>query len=665
VIEDVQPRVNGGRFPIKRTVGETIDVTAHVHIDGHDVLVVRLRYRSRGRRTEQRWYEVAMELLGNDEWRASFRVDEIGEYEYAVEAWVDRFLSWRHGLEVKVRIGMDVATELQEGAVLVAAAAERCQLRADAPSASGRRRRRADERAIASDSDQARLDQDAKLIGGDGDPAVRIGAALDDRLHDLMMRHADRRFASTSRTLRVTVDRTLARFGAWYEMFPRSWGPSPSRSATFREAAEHLPRIAALGFDVVYLPPIHPIGTSFRKGRGNALVAAPGDPGSPWAIGSPAGGHKSVEPGLGTLEDFDAFVAAADRAGLEIALDLAYQCSPDHPYVREHPEWFRHRPDGTIKYAENPPKKYQDIYPFNFESEAWRSLWDELLDVVRFWIRHGIRIFRVDNPHTKPYPFWEWLIGEIRRDHPETIFLSEAFTRPKIMYYLAKLGFTQSYTYFTWRNTKAELEQYFTELSASGVREFFRPNLFTNTPDILHAYLQTGGQAAFKVRLILASTLGAAYGIYSGFELCEGRGMPSSEEYLNSEKYQIRHWDWDRPENIKDLIATMNRIRREHTALQFDSGLRFYETDNPNLLAYAKMSPDQGNSILVIVNVDPHHMQHGWVRIRAADFNPSGDLPLVVHDLLTDATYVWRGEWNYVRLDPADLPAHILHVRTP
>ena len=588
-----------------------------------------------------------MEFGGNDEWRASFRVDEVGRYEYSVEAWVDPFLSWRQEVAIKAGAGLDVSTELMEGAALVAEAAARCE--GIEPAATG---------------DRQQLEEEARRLGGHADQAARLDAALRDHLLGLMMRHADRRLASVyGRVLPVVVDRERARFGAWYEMFPRSWGPDPTRSATFREAAKHLENVAALGFDVVYLPPIHPIGTSFRKGRGNSLVPAPGDPGSPWAIGSADGGHKAVEPGLGTIEDFDAFVAAAGRLGLEVALDLAYQCSPDHPYVNEHPEWFRHRPDGTIKYAENPPKKYQDIYPLDFESPAWPALWEELLEVVRFWIGHGVSIFRVDNPHTKPYRFWGWLIAEIRQDHPSTIFLAEAFTRPRIMYHLAKLGFTQSYSYFTWRNTKAELEDYFTELTTSEVREYFRPNLFANTPDILHAYLQHGGPAAFRVRLVLAATLGASYGIYSGFELCEDRAAPGTEEYLESEKYQIRQWDWDRPGHIKDLVATMNRIRRENAALQFDLGLRFHETDNPELLCYSKTSPDGANVVFVVVNLDPRSGQHGQVRMPTFDLGIAEDSPYVVHDLLTDATYTWRGQWNYVRLEPTSVPAHILRVK--
>ncbi|OFV90798.1 MAG: hypothetical protein A3H95_10190 [Acidobacteria bacterium RIFCSPLOWO2_02_FULL_64_15] len=462
--------------------------------------------------------------------------------------------------------------------------------------------------------------------------------------------------------LRVSVDRERARFGSWYEMFPRSWGPDPTRSATLREAETHLHRIAAMGFDVTYLAPIHPIGTTFRKGRGNALAAEPGEPGSPWAIGSTAGGHKAVDPGLGTLDDFDHFVGEAGRLGLEVALDLAYQCSPDHPYVREHPEWFRHRPDGTIKYAENPPKKYQDIYPFDFECDAWPALWEELKSVVEFWIARGVTIFRVDNPHTKPYRFWEWLIREIRSRHPDVIFLAEAFTRPKVMYYLAKLGFTQSYTYFTWRNTKDELTAYFTEINHPEVAEFFRPNLFANTPDILHAYLQRGGPPAFQIRLILAATLGASYGIYSGFELCENRAVAGTEEYADSEKYQYRPWDWDRSVHIKDLVTAINRIRHDNPALHSDRGLRFCQTDNPNLMAFCKISPDRSNAMLVVVNLDYERTQQGFVQAPLDDLGLPQHEPYDVVDELDGVRYTWSGDWNYVKLDPLVSVAHVLQV---
>jgi starch synthase (maltosyl-transferring) len=463
----------------------------------------------------------------------------------------------------------------------------------------------------------------------------------------------------------VWVDRERARFGAWYEMFPRSAGPDPDRSGTFQEAAAELPRLADLGFDVVYLPPIHPIGTQFRKGANNRLSAGPGDPGSPWAIGSIDGGHAAIEPGLGTLGDFALFCAEAERLGLDVALDLAWHCSPDHPWVREHPQWFRHRPDGTIKYAENPPKRYQDIYPFDFECEDWRALWDALLDITLFWIGRGIRIFRVDNPHTKTLGFWEWLIGAVHSRHPDAIFLSEAFTRPALMRYLAKAGFTQSYTYFTWRNTKAELTDYLTELTATDVREYLRPNLFANTPDILHAYLQHGGRPAFEARLLLSATLGANYGIYSGFELCENVAVPGTEEYVDSEKYQFRKRRWNGPGHIQELIARVNGIRHHHRALQFDWTLRFHQTDNPELIAYSK-SPPGGKTddpLLMVVNLDPHHMQHGNVQVPAAWLRTAearDSSPYVVHDLLDDAEYTWRGDWNYVRLEPGVRQGHIL-----
>jgi starch synthase (maltosyl-transferring) len=466
------------------------------------------------------------------------------------------------------------------------------------------------------------------------------------------------------RTLTVIAERERARFGAWYEMFPRSAGTDPSRSATFDEAAARLPYIASMGFDVVYLPPIHPIGTSFRKGRNNALTAAPGDPGSPWAIGAAEGGHTAVDPGLGSLADFDRFVGTARSHRLDVALDLAFQASPDHPYVTEHPEWFRHRPDGTIKYAENPPKKYQDIYPFDFASPDWKALWHELKGVIEFWIAHDVRIFRVDNPHTKPFPFWEWALAEIRAAHPDTIFLAEAFTRPKIMRHLAKIGFSQSYTYFTWRNTKEEIEEYFTELTGTEVREYMRPNLFANTPDILHEYLQTGGRPAFQVRLILAATLGANYGIYSGFELSENVPVRAgSEEYLNSEKYQIRPRNFDVPDSLAELIARVNGIRRDHRSLQFDHGLAFHETDNPQLICYSKRLPDGSDPVLVVVNLDPVNMQHGHVKLPLVDWELPLDATVEAADLLSDETYTWRGEWNYVRLDPRIAAAHILALR--
>jgi starch synthase (maltosyl-transferring) len=600
IVEAVTPEVDEGRYPAKRTVGEDLVVEADVYADGHDVLAAMLLWRRRG---EERWNETPMEPLPNDRWRASFTLAEaFATYEFTVEGWVDARATWKHALEKKRAAGQDVTSERLEETLL--------------PEDSGR------------------------------STATRY-----------------------PRVLTVIAERERARFGAWYEMFPRSAGTDPSRSATFAEAAERLRYIASMGFDVVYLPPVHPIGTGFRKGRNNALAAEPGDPGSPWAIGSSDGGHTAVEPGLGTLEDFDRFVDAARAQQLEVALDIAFQASPDHPYVQEHPEWFRHRPDGTIKYAENPPKKYQDIYPFDFASSDWQALWRELKSVIEFWIARGVTIFRVDNPHTKPFGFWEWALAEIRAAHPDTIFLAEAFTRPKIMRHLAKIGFSQSYSYFTWRNTKEEIEEYFTELTVTDVREYMRPNLFANTPDILHEYLQKGGRPAFQVRLILAATLGANYGIYSGFELSENVPIrPGSEEYLDSEKYQIRPRDFDRPDSLAELIARVNGIRREHPSLQFDHGLAFHETDNPQLICYSKRTPLDGaqgrpggeDPILVVVNLDPFNMQHGYIKLPLVDWGLPPDSIVQAADLLSNEIYTWRGEWNYVRLDPRLNVAHVL-----
>jgi starch synthase (maltosyl-transferring) len=641
VIEAVEPQVDCGRFPIKRTVGEEVVVRADVYADGHDAVAAVVLFRRVG---DQQWREAPMRLLDNDRWQGSFSVDALGRYEYSVEAWIDRFATWRQELSKKAGAGQDISLELREGATLVGAAIDRT--------------------ADGEASDRLRGSV-AALQRGDDDLAPRIAAALSDEVAAFMAARPDRSQATRyDRSLPVIVDRERARFGAWYEMFPRSAGTDPSRSATFSEAADMLPYVAAMGFDVLYLPPVHPIGRSFRKGPNNTLAAGPNDPGSPWAIGSDEGGHTAVEPGLGTIEDFDAFVAAAAAQGLEIALDIAFQASPDHPYVREHPDWFRRRPDGSIKYAENPPKKYQDIYPFNFESEDWRRLWQELKGIFEFWIQHGVRIFRVDNPHTKPFRFWEWALAELTRQHPDTIFLSEAFTRPKVMKHLAKIGFSQSYSYFTWRNTKEEIVEYFTELTQTSVREYFRPNLFANTPDILHAYLQQGGRAAFQIRLVLAATIGASYGIYSGFELAENLPLRAgSEEYLDSEKYQIRARDYRRGDSLAELISQINAIRRTHPALQHDWGLTFHRTDNGALVAYSKRSTDGRDLILVVVNLDPGNMQHGFVQLPLVDWGLTPHAMIEVVDLLSTERYFWRGEWNYVRLDPQDRVAHILHVQ--
>jgi starch synthase (maltosyl-transferring) len=640
VIEGVAPEIDEGRFPVKRTVGEEVVVSADVFCDGHEALAAVLRYRHV---SSDEWTELPMSDVGNDRWSARFPVTELGTYEYTFQAWIDRYASWRHGFSRKVEAGQDVTSDLLEGVALVR------QTAAHAP---------------RDDADWLR--RYAELIAGGADPATRTQAALEPTLAAVMARHADRGTgAAYGRTLRLTVDRERARFGTWYELFPRSTAWEPGRHGTFRDVEKRLAYLAAMGFDVLYLPPIHPVGRSFRKGPNNSLTAGPDDPGSPWGIGGPEGGHKAAHPQLGTLADFDHLLTAAKGHGIEVALDIAFQCSPDHPYAKEHPEWFRHRPDGTIKYAENPPKKYQDIYPIDFESEDWQGLWKELLDVVMFWVRRGVRIFRVDNPHTKPFRFWEWLIGQVQRDHPDTIFLSEAFTRPKVMKYLAKSGFTQSYTYFTWRNTKHELTSYFTELTQTDVREYMRPNLFANTPDILPEYLQYGGPPAFRVRFVLAATLGASYGIYGPpFEECIGTAVkPGSEEYLDSEKYQVRHWDWDRPSVFREFIALVNRIRRENPALQYDRWLRFYAVNNEQMLFYGKSSPDGSNVLLVVVNLDPHHRQGGTVHVPIGELGIGADDNYQVHDLITGGRFLWHGEANFVELDPASTPAHIFRIR--
>ncbi len=636
VIEGVEPEIDCGRFPIKRVVGEPIAVEADAFTDGHDAIACRLLWRPEG---QEMWNETAMEPLGNDRWRAELSASTQGRWLYSIAAWVDHFKTWRRDLKKRVDAGQDVTVDLLVGANLV---------------------REASERAVNSDARVLAGLADDLETGSDG---ARLTLALDEELAALMDRHADRRFETVyPKELAVVVDRERARFSTWYEMFPRSAGTG-GKHGTFRDCEARLPYVAGMGFDILYLPPIHPIGQAFRKGKNNALEAQPGDVGSPWAIGGEEGGHKAVHPELGTLEDFRRLVVKAKEHGVEIALDIAYQASPDHPYVKEHPEWFRKRPDGTIQYAENPPKKYQDIYPFDFESEEWRALWEELASVVDFWANEGVKIFRVDNPHTKAFPFWEWALPEIKRKHPDALFLSEAFTRPKVMYRLAKLGFTQSYNYFPWRNRRWELVEYFTELTQTEVKEYFRPNLWPNTPDILTEPLQIGGRPMFVQRLLLAATLGASYGLYGpAYELMEHvpreRG---SEEYLDSEKYQIREWDLDRPDSLSELIALVNRIRRENPALQSDHSLRFHPSDNDQMIVYSKSAGD--NLILVAVNLDPHNAQAAWVELDLEVLGLAADQPFNVHDLLTGARYRWHGSRNFVRLDPHQVPAHIFRVR--
>ena len=638
VIERVSPEIDCGRFPIKRVAGDTVVVEADVFADGHDQIGCQVLYWQ----DEKKVKTTPMKPLENDRWRAEFSVEELGGYYYTVEGWIDRFETWRVDLVKRVAAAQDVHVELLLGTDLIAEAA-----------------------AQAMGEDAEVLRRWAIRLREAKDKPEGAAIALDEGLHELIRRYPVRNFASRfEKQLAVTVEREKARFSTWYEVFPRSCAPEAGRHGTFRDCELWLPYIASMGFDVVYLPPIHPIGREFRKGKNNTANPQATDPGSPWAIGAAEGGHKSILPNLGTLADFKHFLAAAEKQGLEVAIDIAFQCAPDHPYVRKHPEWFRKRPDGTIQYAENPPKKYQDIYPLDFESAEWRALWEELKSVFDYWIDQGVRIFRVDNPHTKPFSFWEWAIGEIKKRHPEVLFLAEAFTKPAVMYRLSKLGFSLSYTYFTWRNTKEEISEYFSELVETEVREYFRPSLWPNTPDILAGFLQEGKRPAFMVRLILAATLGASYGIYGpAFELCENTPFqPGSEEYLNSEKYELKHRDLLSAGSLRDFIARINQIRKENPALQANRNLRFHETDNPELICYSKTTDDLSDVIVVIVNLDCVRMQTGWVDLDLKSLGLDANQTFRVHDLLGQGEYWWHGSRNYVALTPESLPAHILRV---
>jgi starch synthase (maltosyl-transferring) len=647
VVERVRPEIDCGAFPAKRIAGDVVTVEADIFTDGHDAVAADILYRYCG---EEVWRRSPMKPVGNDHWRGEFLASKVGRYHYTVEGWIDRFGTWRNALLKRIDSGQDIRIEYLLGAELVEDAASRAE---------------PDDAATLRDWARVLRDERSPKQDALGDEAAAA------EISAIVQRYPDRRFAARyGKELCLVVDREEAGFSAWYEMFPRSCSADPSRPGTLRDCEARLPYIAAMGFNVLYLPPIHPIGHTSRKGKNNEIFAGPDDVGSPWAVGSEEGGHTSVDPKLGTLDDLHSLIAKAKTHEIEVALDLAFQCSPDHPYVREHPEWFRKRPDGTIQYAENPPKKYQDIFPLDFETPQWKELWEELKKVVLFWIGHGVRTFRVDNPHTKALPFWEWLIGEVKDQHPEVLFLAEAFTRPKLMYRLAKVGFSQSYTYFTWRNTKAELTNYFQDLEKSGVREYFRPNLWPNTPDILPEFLQTGGRAAFMIRIILGATMGANYGIYGpAFELCESAAkQPGSEECLNSEKYELKHWDpqWDDNASswsLKDFIARINRIRRGNPALQRDANLRFHETDNSQVICYSKATNDLSDIVIVLCNLDPFHKQTGWIELDLTSLGLDARATFQAHDLLSDGRFLWRGARNYFELTPESLPAHVMKVR--
>ena len=639
VIENLQPLVDGGRYPIKRVVGEDLVVEADIFKDGHDVVAAVLKWRILGKR---HWRQTPMTFVDNDRWRGVCTLYDTAIYEYTVEAWTDTFRGWQREFTAKFEAGVSpLRSEAMEGAGLLKGAAQR----AHDPADSTRLRKLSERICTVANSEINDIAQSREL-------------------EVLMATYPDRSGATQyAPPPRVIVDRPAAQIGAWYEFFPRSAQGRGDRGSTFRDCLPRIDDAKGMGFDVIYFPPIHPIGHTNRKGRNNAITCEPGEPGVPWAIGSAAGGHKAVEPALGTLADFDWLQKEVRKRGMEIALDFAINCSPDHPYVKEHPDWFYKRPDGSIKYAENPPKKYEDIYPLNFRCENWRELWAEMKSIVLFWAEHGVRIFRVDNPHTKPVAFWEYLVTGVRDKYPDAVFLAEAFTRPKMMKALAKAGFTQSYTYFTWRNSKRELTEYFTELTQTEMSEYFRANLWPNTPDILPFVLQNGGRPAFMTRVALAATLSTLYGIYSGYELCENKALPDREEYLDSEKYQWKERDWNAQGNIKDWIARLNKIRKENRALQFYDNLRFYGADNDAILFYGKMTAARDNIIFVIVNLDPHRKQSAYVDVPIDQFGQmEGDI-YQMHDLLSDARYIWRGRRNYVELDPEIQPAHIFRVR--
>ncbi|MGO8824605.1 MAG: maltotransferase domain-containing protein [Acidimicrobiales bacterium] len=663
VVRAVRPQVDQGRRPAKTTVGEELSIGADAFVDGHDALWCDLRYRHD---SQAKWSCMPMSPTVDDRWNATLPVTQAGLYRFSVRARVDAFGTWRHDLEARAAAGPDLSVELQVGAGLIdeaatrASAADRRLLAAlggalrDAP------------RGIESDAPE---EVSSWVLGRVPRGASLADVLFADRFHLVMGPLADPATGTTSDTYSVLAERAKARFSTWYEMFPRSAAAGGPGHGTFADVRARLDYVERMGFDVLYLPPVHPVGQTARKGRNAVTTAAPDDPGSPWAIGGAEGGHTALHPELGGIDDFRALVGDATARGIDVAIDLAFQASPDHPWVREHPSWFRHRPDGSIRYAENPPKRYEDIYPFDFESPDWPGLWAALLDVVRFWIAQGVTVFRVDNPHTKPFPFWEWLLACIRAEAPDTIFLSEAFTRPRVMEHLARLGFTQSYTYFTWRTSKWELETYLNELTSPELASYFRPNLWPNTPDILSDELQSGGRAAFLSRLVLAATLCSSYGIYGpAYELQEHVPRePGSEEYLRSEKYEIRSWDLDSPTSLSGFIALVNGIRRDHEALQFNDSLRFHWTDNDNLIAYSKArpGPDGDDVIVTVVNLDHHHARSGWVTLDLESLGIDGNQPYTAHDLLSDAHYLWDGSSNFVKLDPADVPCHIFQLSQP
>ena len=644
IIENVKPQINGGNFPVKRTINESVQVNADIFCDGHDVITAHLLYRHQD---DHDWNPVEMDYMINDHWKSKFEVSRLGMYYYSILAWVDRFKSWHRDILKKIEADMAFQVDFLVGAEILKEVLDH------------------HDEMLGEDEEFLKMVMN-EFTDESGLPEEKAGVILNRELYNIMVNYpVKKHITHFEKELSVTVDPVKAGFSSWYEVFPRSLSPEPGKHGTFKDVINFLPYVNDMGFDVLYLPPIHPIGEVNRKGKNNNPEAGPDDPGSPWAIGSRHGGHKSIHPELGTLDDFHKLIERAGDKGIDIAMDMAFQCAPDHPYIKEHPEWFSHRPDGTLQYAENPPKKYEDIYPLNFESDDWKNLWEELKSVFLYWIDQGIKIFRVDNPHTKSFKFWGWVIKEIKKEHPDVIFLAEAFTRPKVMYQLAKQGFNQSYTYFTWRNTKYELTKYCNTLVQEDIGEYFRPNFWPNTPDILPEYLQIADRVGYIQRFVLAATLSANYGIYGpAFELMEKSPLePGREEYLNSEKYEIKQWDFNQSNNLKKIISRVNTVRRENKALQNTWSLKFHEIDNEALICYSKHTEDLDNIILVIVNLDPNYTHSGWIHFPVKTFNINEDTPYQVHDLLSGTYFMWQGEFNYIEINPGVIPVHIFRVR--
>ena len=637
VIDDIRPQLDCGKFFIKRVVGEAVTVSADILPDGHDVMQAEVLYRHHG---ERKWREVRMHNLGNDRWEAFFLVDKQGFYQYKVRGWVDYALNWQHGIEAKIKDGQDVHSELLDGVQY---------LRFVKSKVKGK--------------DKEYLTSLIRAFESEGEYKNAVAEATSRRLHRLFSDHPQRLLANTSRELEVYVDRNRANFSTWYEFFPRSASAKAGRHGTFRDCERLLPRIAKMGFDTVYLPPVHPIGEANRKGKNNTTEAQEGDSGVPWAIGSRHGGHRDLHPELGTEDDFRNLIGKASALGLEVAMDLAFQAAPDHPYIKEHPEWFRTRPDGTIQYAENPPKKYQDIVNFWFESDDYKALWKELLEVTLKWVGFGVRIFRVDNPHTKPFYFWHWLISEVKKEYPDVLFLAEAFSRPRIMQQLAKQGFSQSYTYFTWRVHKHELIEYMVELTQSEMKEYYRPNFWPNTPDINPYHLQGAGESMHMIRYALAATLSGNIGIYGPvYEYMVTEPFPGKEEYLDSEKYEIKHWDWEIENKLMHVIGRINEIRKRHPALQQTNNILFCGLENDQLMAFYKWDDSRQDRLLVIISLDSRQSQQGYVQLPLEQLGVGPGTRLEMHDLMTHTSYHWEAEWNYVALHP-DLPFHIFQIR--